>query len=438
MESTRQKLAEAGLAVPEILLPKKEIDLHKWAVIACDQFTQDRAYWQKTAETAGGAPSTLNLILPEIYLEEKDRPARIEAIHHTMETYLREGIFGPPLRGFMYIERNTPAHKKRRGLLAALDLERYDWKPEARPLIRSTEGTVPERLPVRMDIRRGAPLETPHILLLIDDENDTLLPALGEQAKHTAPVYHTPLMMNAGDVSGWLLDGEAGIAFLAENLSALAGRSLTRYPGGSAPFLYAAGDGNHSLAAAKGAWDEYKAANRHSPGIENHPARWALVEIENLYDPAIEFEPIHRLVFNSSADEILALLSKLPGFSRRTTDRAALLSGGKNHFGIICGDTCTRVETDAPGIATACLQPLLDSLPKVKLDYIHGAEELIRLAAAEASAEAAGPAVGILLPPVNKSGLFETVARSGPLPRKSFSMGEAEEKRFYLECRKLF
>jgi hypothetical protein len=345
-----------------------------------------------------------------------------------MNSYLNEGIFEQPKQGFIYIERDTPFQKKRRGLIAAVDLEKYDWKLDSHPLICSTEGTVEDRLPPRMDIRRGAPLELPHVLLLIDDDTDSLLSALEKRAKKNAPVYDTPLMMESGNITGWLLDTEDE-AFIAEKLDELARRSTDRYAD-KQPFLFAVGDGNHSLAAAKGIWEEYKG--------NEHPCRYALVEIENIYDPAIQFEPIHRLVFDAGFDEIVSLLSQLPDFSCRPIDnrdelaRLCSQTPVANHFGIISEDRYALIETSAGGISTACLQPLLDSR-NFSIDYIHDNDELFRLTAIKDRL-----VTGILLPPVQKSGLFETVARLGPLPRKSFSMGHSCEKRFYFECRKLF
>jgi hypothetical protein len=439
----RQQLNLLGLDVPAILLPEaKKADMQKWPVIACDQFTQDFDYWEKVKKFTQGSPSTLNLIIPEIYLPEGDAKSRIADIHTAMIRYLMEGVFAEPRQGFIYIERDTPYFKKRKGLVAAVDLEQYEWKPEARPLIRCTEGTVADRLPPRMDIRRGAPLELPHVLLLINDEEDALLPALGERAKKSAPVYNTPLMMDSGSIAGWFLDAQEGqpspaLDFIAGKLDAMHKRSVTRYDGNSSPFLFAVGDGNHSLASAKGVWDEYKQAHPDEPF---HPCRYALAEIENIYDPAIQFEPIYRVVFDLGIEEICSILSPLPDFSRRSVDTAKELvrlcanPATANCFGIISQGRYELIETSAGGISTACLQPLLDGAQKpLNIDYIHGEEELFRLAE-----DKSRPCAGILLPPVQKAGLFETVARLGPLPRKSFSMGHSCEKRFYLECRGLF
>ena len=356
----------------------------------------------------------------------------------------------------------------------ALDLERYDWKPGAAPLVRPTEGTVPERLPPRMEIRRNAPLETPHILVLINDEADTLLPALAERSRDPArhgALYDTELMLDSGRVRGWKLD-ETDEEYIAAELEGLARLAALKYgtgeAAGASPFLFAVGDGNHSLATAKAVWEEYKAVHSGETDLMNHNARWALVEIENLYDPALRFEPIHRIVFGAGAEAVLRLLEELPGYHCRRlgsaagTDAAnqnhqnqwkelaALVqdeSGGGLRLGIAAGTECFLVEAGPVPLAVDAVEPLLERLaaarPETSIDYIHGTEELLRLAsltgpAAPAENTAGAPRTGILLPPFRKQGLFETVARRGPLPRKSFSMGEAREKRFYLECRSLF
>jgi hypothetical protein len=437
VDNIHARLLALGLKVPQILLPRQPVDLSAWAVIACDQFTQDRPYWERVRQIVGDKPSTLNMIYPEAYLEAGPPAEREGAVHRAMTSYLEGDVFAPPFTGCMYVERDTPCRRRRRGLVIAADLDRYDWGLRSRTLIRATEGTVPERLPPRMDIRRDAPLECPHILLLINDRQNTLLPGLAGLLGSAEPAYRANLMMNSGSVSGWALDREEHWAFIAGQLEAV-----------SAPFLYAAGDGNHSLAAAKGVWEEYKAAHRGKPGLADNPRRFALVEIENLYDPAVSFEPIHRIVFNTGIDALLKALAPLPGFAvsslsgapdggllrRMVEDRDA----PGTRLGLVSGSRRFLVETSAPGLATAALQPLLDDFTRgagPSIDYIHGTEDLLRLAGADR--EGPSSAVGILLPPLRKEGLFETVARSGPLPRKSFSMGESTEKRFYLECRRL-
>ena len=426
MSEIHTRLAALGVKVPEILLPKSGTDFFKWAVIACDQFTQDRNYWEQVRNITSGAPSCLDLIFPEIYLEDggvQGRGKRILDIRNSMGAYVSGDIFAPHRHCCVYLERRTPHNAMRRGLVLSVDLEQYDWSPAARPLIRSTEGTVPERLPSRIEIRRDAPLELPHVLLLIDDEEDTLLPSLGKIARKSQPLYQTPLMMDSGDISGWPVDTEEAWALLADGLEALAAKADNRYgvkPSGEAPFLFAVGDGNHSLATAKAVWEEYKKAHAGDAGLANHPARWALVEIENIFDPGISFEPIHRVIFGVEPDELLKALAALKDIRCQSGNSSRVI----------------EIESLSPEIATASLQPLLDNFVREKnlsIDYIHGRDEVLRLAA-----DSARQAVGLLLPPVRKDGFFKTVAQNGPLPRKSFSMGEACEKRFYLECRKLF
>jgi hypothetical protein len=441
------RLLELGLAIPQILLPRSPVDLSTWAVIACDQFTQDQSYWDRVRRIVGDKPSTLNLIYPEVFLDTGNgssddgsggREGQIAAIHRTMALYLEGEVFAPAFRGCVYLERDSPRCRRRRGLVVAVDLDCYDWENRAGALIRATEGTVPGRLPPRMDIRRQAPLESSHILLLIDDDRDGLLEGLAGLTLSTEPAYRGDLMLGSGALNGWRLDREEQWAFIAEKLEALRRRA----PGG---FLYAVGDGNHSLAAAKGVWEEYKAAHRGEPGLAENPRRFALVEIENLYDPAVVFEPIHRIIFRASMDAVLKALAPLPGLrvvlpEGSPQEQVRRLVGDRDtpvtRLGLVSGSRCLALETTAPGLAVAALQPLLDrfSAGKADVDYIHGEEELLRLAGAFPGER---PAVGILLPPIYKEGLFETVARSGPLPRKSFSMGESVEKRFYLECRRL-
>ena len=434
----RDRLAALGIGIPDILLPRNGIDLSKWAVVACDQFTQDRDYWAKAEQTVGAAESSLRMIFPEVYLNDEGdvKTQRIQKIRASMNSYLQDSVFAPPRRCCVYLERSTSLHPKRRGLVLLIDLERYDWAPESRPLIRSTEGTVKERLPSRIEIRSGAPLELPHILILMDDEEDRILPALGEIARKNSPLYETPLMMNSGSVTGWALDTEAALTTLAEELENLVRRAFSRYgmPAESAPeaksrdslkeewpFLFAVGDGNHSLATAKAVWEQYKKENAGEADLEHHPARWAMVELENLYDPGISFEPIHRVVFGTEPAELMDYLSVLK-------DKKCRLDPSNERI--------IRIENLSPSIATAGIQPLLDEYVKQKnrsIDYIHGENELLRLVS-----DPKRRPVGLIFPPVQKEGLFKTVAQTGPLPRKSFSMGEAEEKRFYLECRRLF
>jgi hypothetical protein len=430
MLKTERRAVETGIVMPEILLPAKSVDLFQWAVVACDQRTQDRRFWQETADIAGDAPSTLNLIFPEVYLDDGEKDARIKKIHEAMRTYLADGVFAPAESGFIYIERETTGGL-RQGLIAAVDLEQYDWNPAARPLIRTSEGTIESRLPPRMDIRRAAPLELPHIMLLIDDEADTLFKGLA--AGNGAFAYDTELMQGGGRVRGRFVHES-----VTDTLAALAESSAARY---GEPFLFAAGDGNHSLATAKAVWDEYKTTHKGERERIENPLRYALVEIVNIYRAALRFEPIHRVLLGppdaAGIIDIAALTA--PFKTRSLTSRADLSAlvqkkGEHTRFGIIQGDHYILAEASSPLLATTILDPALEKFrtahPALALDYIHGENELFTLCEQPA-------AVGFLLPPFEKKGLFDTIAKTGPLPRKSFSMGEAQDKRYYLEARRL-
>jgi len=447
MRPTEERLAALGTKIPDILLPNKHIDLQSWAVIACDQFTQDRAFWDGLAKQIGDKASLLSMIFPEIYLEDPDKADRIAKIRASMQKAISSSYFDEPIHGLVYVERSTPHHACRRGLVLALDLERYDWHPEARPLIRATEGTVQERLPPRIEIRRGAPLESPHIIVLIDDPERRLVEGLGERAKAKPSRYKTQLLANAGSITGWVLDTQGDFEYLAAELERLVRQAIIRdgrTDPAAEPFLYAVGDGNHSLATAKAVWEEYKKAHQHEADIMEHPARYALVELENIYDEGIDFEPIHRILFGTDLQEMEQLLQKeLSAQISPVQSLEALMKllseppAQTIQYGLVTREELRLVSIPGTAIATAPLQPILDRFiaekqGKVSIDYIHGDRETAEIALA------APDRIGILLPPVGKSDLFLTVGKSGPLPRKSFSMGEGIEKRFYLECRKLF
>ncbi|WP_304226459.1 DUF1015 domain-containing protein [Gracilinema caldarium] len=447
MKSAEDRLAALGTKIPDILLPRKHIDLSTWAIIACDQFTQDRDFWDNLSQTIGSKPSLLPMIFPEVYLEDPDKNERIMKIRQAMQEAIQSDYFDEPIHGLMYIERSTPYHFKRRGLVLALDLERYDWQSEKRLLIRATEGTVKERLPPRIEIRRGAPLESPHIIVLIDDPSRRLVEGFGERIKNRQPRYSTTLLANAGTIEGWTFESEDDFTYLADNLERLVREAIERdgrRSPGEEPFLYAVGDGNHSLATAKAVWEEYKSIHGNDRDIMNHPARYALVEIENIYDKGIDFEPIHRIIFGTTLHEIEDLLQKkLSAQIEPISNAEDLMEALKNskqgiiQYGLVSSSGLRLLQISGTAVATVPLQPVLDSFleenkERVSIDYIHGDRETAELALEEQNR------VALLLPPVGKEDLFRTVGKSGPLPRKSFSMGEGIEKRFYLECRRLF
>ena len=433
-----------GLIVPEILLPKKEIPLKQWAVVACDQYTQDRDYWKRSEAEAAGA-STLHLILPEVYLNDQDKPQRIQQIRSAMKNYLAEGIFREPYEGFIYLERTTQYGRVRKGLMVAVDLESYEWKPFSKALIRATEATIPDRIPPRMEIRRGATLELPHIMLLVNDTAGVLVEACGKAIKSqsVAPLYQGDLMMNAGSIVGYPVDG----ALLDSCYTALEqlAQENTSAPGDT--FLFAVGDGNHSLATAKAVWDEFKekelAAGKSLVDLEACALRYALVEIVNIYDEGLTFEPIHRVLFGVEAASVMDFCqSKLGGAVEAVAsaaELASLVENSTNNFGFVFVDKSGNqhfycLKTEIKELAVSRLQPVLDEFLAGKadseIDYIHGSDEVFRLGAQDG-------ALSILLPPVAKNSFFATIGGGGPLPRKSFSMGEASEKRFYLEARKI-
>ncbi|MBQ6566043.1 MAG: DUF1015 domain-containing protein [Treponema sp.] len=433
-----ESLEEFGLKLPEILLPKDR-NLGSWSVIACDQYTQDEGYWKRAEIAAGGRPSTLNLILPEVYLSRPDKAARIARIKRTMADYLSGGVFDAPETEAVYVERTTAFGRVRHGLVIAVDLEDYEWKPGSRALIRATEATIPERIPPRKEIRSGAALESPHIMLLADDPSRSLVEGTGSLVKGGRPLYDGDLMLASGHITGWAVrDGEA-LAHLREALTVL--KEAGTQADGSC-FLFAVGDGNHSLATAKAVWDEYKAKS----GLTDSPVRYALVEIVNIYDSGLTFEPIHRVVLGDEVnpDGLIANLEKSLGGKRRdVADPAGLeaaVRASKASFGFVYigkdgRQRFTLLETGITELAVSRLQPALDGYLSGKdgleLDYIHGSDEVFRLGGEPG-------AVSIMLPPIAKDSFFATISGRGPLPRKSFSMGEASEKRFYLECRRLF
>ena len=423
-----------GMAVPRILVPAPHIDLKAWAVVACDQYTQEKDYWERAQKVREGKPSALSLILPEAYLSEKD--ARVAQIHAAMSEYARGGVFAEPFEGMVYVERGTAFERTRRGLVAAIDLDAYDWRAGSTALIRATENTIVERIPARMDIRKNAPLEIPHIMLLVNDPRGLLVEGAGHIARALTPLYDTELMLGAGHITGYALSGEA-LDGAARALEALA-RQNTQQDG--SVFLFAAGDGNHSLASAKAVWEELKQGG----AAADHPARFALVEIVNIYDDGLTFEPIHRVVFNAKPRDLIAFMESR--FAVRAAPCPAppelllRVEQSTHTIGFAArGDSreliCAALAAPPGGLAVSAVQPALDEYlaahQECSVDYIHGARELLGIARQN-------DATAIVMPPIEKNSFFSTIARTGVLPRKSFSMGEASEKRFYLECRKLF
>jgi len=440
--------------LPRLCLPRRGIDLAKWAVIACDQYTSEPEYWQRVEQTVGDAPSALRLIFPEAHLEASDAPARIAGIQAAMRRYLAEGLF-VEREGAVLVERTVDG-RTRRGLMLELDLEHYDFSANSTSLIRPTEGTIVARLAPRIEVRRGAELELPHILVLIDDPDQTVIGPIAAARAELEPLYQAELMLGGGSVRGFAVDAARGQA-VAGALEALARPDVMarRYdvPAGTPPMLFAVGDGNHSLATAKSIWEQAKA--RAAVGMD-HPSRWALVEVENIHDPALHFAPIHRLLFGVRTDvraalaeafgprfgcseapsaeamraQVQALQASAAGAARagQRADQAAGLVEPGGRFSVI------RINNPPASLAVGTLQPVIDRLVAqggaASVDYVHGDETLERLAQQPGC-------VGFHLGTVAKGELLKRVMHEGPLPRKTFSMGEAHEKRYYVEVRKI-
>ena len=386
----------------DILLPRVD-DMTKWSCIACDQFTAEPEYWREAERIVGSEPSTLRLMLPEAWLGVRDSAAETRKIYAAMKDYVNRGIFRTVEQSFIYVERTLPSGAVRRGLVGKLDLECYDWAPGSATPVRATEGTVESRLPARVEVRRGATLEMPHIMVFIDDPENAVIPsAAGGEA-----LYDFELMLGGGHIRGSRVTGEA-----AERLTA-----ALEAPEGSVRF--AMGDGNHSLAAAKRCWEQIK-RNLPESELETHPARYALAEIVNIHDEAVTFEPIHRV-----------LLETVPrGFIE---EAAARLPRGKGQaVTLLAGRREMEIETGMPlGALVALVDELLGDWRREhggEPDYIHGDEEARALGGKPAS-------VGVLLPRLEKAELFPYITEHGPYPKKSFSIGHARDKRYYLECR---
>lgn len=431
-----------GVQIPCLLLPRKDIVLNQWAVIACDQFTSQPEYWQQVEQIVNDALSTFHLILPEIYLEQPGVENRIQKIQANMRHYLNNG-FLESYEGMLYIER-TVSGKTRRGLLLALDLECYDYHKGSSSLIRATEGTILERIPPRLRIREGALLEIPHILVLFDDPQFTVFTPIEQTRDKLVKRYDCDLMMNSGHLSGYLVTDPSLEQAVILALEALAQpEEFTRKYGVSSEksvLLYAMGDGNHSLATAKVYWEKLK------PRVGmDHPARYALVEIENVHDEALIFEPIHRVLFNVKKDLQRVMTDYFQGSLNSyytVPDQATMLAEVKNTpkpvqaIGLINHYDYTVIKLEKTGfnLPVGSLQGFLDTFLKdggaERIDYVHGTDVVCRLGAQPGN-------VGFYLPAMPKSDLFKTVILDGTLPRKTFSMGEAHEKRFYLECRKI-
>ncbi|HCR72700.1 MAG TPA: DUF1015 domain-containing protein [Anaerolineae bacterium] len=433
--------SDIGVQISQVYIPKPNIDLSKWAVIACDQFTSEPEYWHEVEKIVGDSVSTLNLILPEVYLENEDKDQRVKQIQSTMKKYLEDDLLQMH-EGLIYVER-TIQGKTRKGIMLCLDLEQYDFKGDTKVLIHPTEGTIIDRLPPRVKVRENAILELPHILVLIDDPNHTVIESVSKAKADLKKLYDFELMLESGHLAGYLVPEELENQVI-ESLRLLANQEdfIKKYnlSHNEPVFLFAMGDGNHSMAAAKEYWDQIK------PQVGmNHPARYALVEIVNVHDEGLEFEPIHRILFNLQRDLLVELKNYFgENFSNSTassyeemTQKVDSAEGqkqvvglvrGRNQFGVI------EIANPKSNLAVGTIQSFLDVFMEnngaEKIDYVHGEDVLKKIASQKEHA-------GFYLAGMHKSDLFKTVIVDGVLPRKAFSMGEAKDKRFYLEARKI-
>lgn len=408
----------------DIMLPK-DAAIEKWAVIACDQFTSDNAYWQRVKDTAAGSPSTYNLVLPEALLGTPEEEKQTALINETMSEYMDKGVFETYPNSFVYVERTMENGSIRKGLVGMVDLEAYDFNVGAETDIRATEKTVLERIPPRVKVRKDAPVELPHIIMLCDDHDKVLIEPVAAKKASLKKVYDCDLMEGGNHITGWLVEG-ADVEEFAKVFEKYAANVGSKYEGlKGTPMVLATGDGNHSLATAKTCYENLKRAN---PGadLSKHPARYALVELENIHDEAQVFEPIHRIITGVDAEKFLA-----------DCKAAICVEDPAAGFAVkaYTGSSVHQLYLDKKKgeLAVGILQAWLDSYLKDcggEIDYIHDDDALINLAAKDG-------AIGFLLPAMEKSQLFRGVIADGILPRKTFSMGHSREKRYYLEGRKI-
>lgn len=393
-------------------LPGLRESMEKWAVVACDQYTAQPEKWREADRFVGGSPSALRLIIPEAFLDESE--TRVPAVQSAMADYLSKGVLRQAVRGMVLLERTTQSGS-RLGLVMTVDLEAYDFSRDSHSLIRPTEGTIVSRIPPRQKVRRGAKLELSHVLLLCDDPLRTVIEPVYARRDTLRPLYDTLLMLGGGRARGWAVEKEELLCQIADALRSL----QAKLPENG--ILLAVGDGNHSLATARAHWLEIREGLTEAER-NTHPARFAMVELNNIYDDALIFEPIHRVLFGISGPETLQALSDAALIP--TEDRAdvtLITQSGSSSF---------RIGHPLHSLPVGTVQQLLDRVEGLQMDYVHGEQAVREIVARE-------NAVGLLLPPMDKKTLFPAVAKNGPLPRKTFSMGEANEKRYYMEARKI-
>lgn len=410
----------------DILLPKNA-DMSKWSVVACDQYTSEPDYWNEVETIVGDSPSTLNLTLPEIYLESDDVEERIKNINKNMEKMINDDIFTEYKDSMIYVERTQDDGNVREGLMGMVDLEDYSFELGSQTLIRATEKTVIERIPPRMKVRENALLELPHIMILIDDDKKEIIENLKNEVKEEDVVYDFDLMQKGGHIKGYKLS-DASVSKVIEGLENLADKDNfeKKYDvADKGVLLFAMGDGNHSLATAKACYEKLK-ENMSEEEYKNHPARYALVELVNLHSQALEFEAIHRVIFDTDVEDLIDSLNKYYDINEE---------GNGQKFELVTKDMDKTLYISNPksNIAVGSIQMFLDEYlkdHKGKIDYIHGDDVTKGFATKEGN-------IGIIFDAMAKEDLFKTVILDGALPRKTFSMGHSHDKRFYLEARKI-
>ncbi len=409
-----------------ILIPK-DLDMEKWSVVACDQYTSEPEYWNQVEEIVGDNPSTLRIILPEIYLEEDNVEERIKKINQTMEEYLNNDIFTELKDSMIYLERQQSDGRIREGLIGMVDLEDYSYEKGSQTLIRATEKTVIERIPPRVKVRENASLELPHIMILIDDDKKEIIEDLKNKVTDKDVVYDFDLMQNGGHIKGYKLNDEDANTVIGQ-LEHLADKDVfeTKYDvKDKGILLFAMGDGNHSLATAKACYEKLKETLSEEEYL-NHPARYALVELVNLHSSALEFEAIHRVLFDVDVDDLVKELNKYYKINEE---------GNGQKFELVYKDydKVLYIENPKSNIAVGSIQMFLDKYLEShngKIDYIHGEDVTKELGSKDNN-------IGIIFDAMDKGDLFKTVILDGALPRKTFSMGHSQDKRYYLESRKI-
>jgi len=440
--------SKLAIKLPEILLPNDQIDLAKWSVVACDQYTSQLDYWNKVKENTQQQPSSLNIIFPEVYLEDDDGEQRLQNINQTMRDYLNDGILKPlDKSGFVLVDRKTSQAPSRKGLVVSIDLEQYDFNKGSSSLIRATEGTIVDRLPPRIKVRQDAEIELPHIMVLIDDPDETVIePLFNEQLES---LYDFELMEQSGHIKGYAIDQPKLLQQTADALAKLADKETFAKKYGTTDeetLLYAMGDGNHSLATAKAIWENLKAETDDLDALMENPARYALVELVNIHDAGLQFEPIHRVLFDVDSEHLLSALSNYYNQNeclvthcdseQDMLNKSSQAQTEDNHiipFVAPSGYGFITIAQPSFTLEIASIEDFFNQYleaNQVRVDFIHGDDVVNELGKQEGN-------MGFFFPPISKHSLFKTIIFDGALPRKTFSMGEADEKRFYLEARKI-